>query len=304
MKGLIKKTEGLIAAPYTPYNNKGQLKTELIPAYAKYLKKCGVQGVFVNGTTSEGASLTIDERMRCASVWNTFKEEHFKVMIHVGHNSLKVCHKLAEHAQEINADAIGLISPNYFIPENIAALTAFNAEVAKAAPALPYYYYHMPAMTGVNFPMIDFLKLAEEKIPNLAGLKFTHEDLMDMKLCLEYGDRKYDILHGRDEILICGLVLGARGAIGSTYNYMAPLFLRIMTAFKQSDIALANELQMEAIKIIKVLIKYGGAVKAGKAFMRLVGLDFGNPRLPVLGLSSAEETNLCEELQALRFSRT
>ena len=76
--------------------------------------------------------------------------------------------------------------------------------------------------------------------PNLAGIKFTHEDLMDMRLCLEYAGQLYDVLHGRDEILIAGLSIGAKGAIGSTYNYMAPLFVRIMGAFRELDLKQAS----------------------------------------------------------------
>ena len=297
----MKKTEGLIAAPYTPFDQKGQINTNLIPSYAEYLKKSGVQGVFVNGTTGEGTSLTTEERMICAAEWIKHKGDHFKVIIHVGHNSLPVSIELAAHAENCGADAIGLIAPNFFKPESLSALVSLNAEVAQVAPTLPYYYYHIPALTGANYPMIDFLRLGEEQIPNLAGIKFTHEDLMDMKLCLEYADQKFDILHGRDEILICGMVLGAKGAIGSTYNYISPLFVRILNAIHNTDLTLGNKLQLEAIKIIQVLNKYGGAVKAGKAIMRMVGLDFGNPRLPVIGLSHSEEANLQKELEVIRF---
>ena len=60
-----------------------------------------------------------------------------------------------------------------------------------AAPGLPYFYYHLPTVTGANFPMIDFLQCAEGRNPYLAGIKFTHENLMDMKLYLEYADKKY-----------------------------------------------------------------------------------------------------------------
>jgi len=178
---------------------------------------------------------------------------------------------------------------------------AVNTHVAQAAPDLPYYYYHMPAMSGAFFPMVQFLELAEQSIPNLAGIKYTHEDLMEMKLCLEYGGQKFDILHGRDEILICGLALGVRGAIGSTYNYMAPLYIHLIEAFNKSNLAEANVLQYEAIRIIQVLNKFGGAVKAGKTILRMLGMDFGQPRLPVVPLSAAEEKQLQRELDQLGF---
>lgn len=297
----MKKTEGLVAAPYTPFDRSGSINPDIIPKYADYLKKCGVCGVFVNGTTGEGNSLSVEERISCASAWARQKSGNFRVIIHVGHDSVAVSRELAKHAREIGVDAIGLMASNFYKPDSLQALVALNVEVANTAPELPYYYYHMPAMTGLPFNMIDFLPLAEKKIPNLAGIKFTHEDLMDMKLCIEFSEKKFDILHGRDEILTCGLILGAKGAIGSTYNYVAPLFKRIIEAFDRADLGLANDLQMEAIRVIRVLVKYGGAVNAGKSIMRMVGLDFGDPRLPVMGLLPEEEKALQTDLKNLRF---
>ena len=295
------KIKGLIAASYTPFDNKGQLDVSLIPTYANVLKKSGVSGVFINGTTGEGASLTTSERIASANAWIKEKSDKFLVIVHVGHNSLMVSRELAAHAKTIQADGIGSMAPYFYKPTDIYSLVYHNAAIANAAPELPYFYYHIPSMTGVNFQMIDFLPEAEKQIPNLAGIKFTHDDLMDMKLCLEFANGKYNILHGRDEFLISGLVLGVQGAIGSTYNYMAPLYVKILDAFNRLDLKLANKLQHEAIKIIKVLIKYGGGVKAGKSFMRCVGIDCGSPRLPVIGLTQAEEAQLNKELQALRF---
>ena len=126
---------------------------------------------------------------------------------------------------------------------------------------------------------------------------------MDMKMCLEYKEGKYDILHGRDEILTCGLILGAKGAIGSTYNYMAPLFIQIMEKFKEKDLDTADKLQLKAIEIIRILHKYGGATRAGKTFMRIIGFDFGHPRLPVTKLTPSEEARLQEELDMVRFEK-
>ncbi len=295
------KIEGLIAAPYTPFDNKGELNTSIIPMYANYLKKCGVSGVFANGTTGEGASLTIEERKTNAEAWIKHKSPNFKIMIHVGHNSLKTSQQLAEHAETIEADGIGAMSAYFYKPESVSALVALNKELAASAPSMPYFYYHIPSMTGVNFPMIDFLKHADNQIPNFVGIKYTHEDLMDMKLCMEYGDGKYSILHGRDEILLSGLILGVKGAIGSTYNYITPLFLRIIKAFGRQDFTLANELQIKAMKIVEVLLKFGGGTRAGKSIMRLIGVDLGQPRLPLSPLSTEEEIQLGKDLEALRF---
>ncbi len=297
----MNKNIKLIAAPYTPFDDRGVLNPDAIPGYATYLKEAGIQGVFVNGTTGEGASMSPGERMKAAEAWCNEKDGSFRVLVHVGDNNINVCKQLASHAESIEADAIGLIAPNYFKPENLDALVRFNQEVASAAPALPYYYYHMPDMTGVNFPMINFLEKAGPLIPSLAGIKFTHSDLMDFCQCLDHGNGKFEIYHGRDEILLGGLALGAKGAIGSTYNYIGPLYNQLVGEFMEGDLTKAKTLQLEAIKIVKILIKYGGAVKAGKAIMRAIGFDFGQPRLPVVGYSPELEKMLVSELRKTAF---
>ena len=297
----MQKIHGLIAAPFTPFDKRGQLNKTIIPTYAAYLKKNGVRGVFVNGTTGECASLSREERMLAAEMWVEVKDPQFKVFVQVGHDSLPEVQQLARHAEEIGSDGIGVLPPIYFKPKDVTSLVAYNIEIARMVPRLPYFYYHIPRMTGVNFPMIDFLREAEKDIPNLAGIKYSHQDFMDMKLCLEYENQKYNVLPGIDEILICGLAMGVTGAIGSTYNYINPLFLKIIESFNNGNLKIAQELQFEVIKIVQVLIKYGGGAEAGKAFMRLVGLDFGHPRLPTIRLSDFDESQLKSDLNAVGF---
>ena len=295
------KLQGLIAAPYTGFNPDESLNLDIIESYATYLKQVNVTGVFVNGTTGEGVSLSTEERLQTAEEWIKYKDENFKVLIHVGHDSLTTAQQLARHAQALGADGIGAMAPPFMKTKTLVDLIHFNAAIASAAEALPYYYYHIPSMTGAHYQMIDFLTLAHQQIPNIAGIKFTHEDFMDMKLCIEFENQAYTILHGRDEILLAGLALGVKGAIGSTYNYLAPLYHRIMAAFSNDDLALADELQFKAIQFVQVLIKHGGGVCAGKSIMKLVGLDFGMPRLPNKGLTKEEEETLFSDLTILGF---
>ena len=295
------KIEGLIAAPYTPFDYDGELNTSIIPVYANYLKESGAGGVFVNGTTGEGASLSTNERKSNAECWLEQRSSDFKVMVHVGHNSLKVAQDLASHAQKFDADATGAMSPNFFKPQTISSLLSFTQEIASSAADIPFFFYHIPSMTGVDFTMIDFLKKAHNKIPNLAGIKYTHNDFMDMRTCIDFLDNKYTILHGRDEVLICGLVLGIKGAIGSTYNYISPLFIKLLESFHNGNMEEANRLQMKAIEIVQILLKYGGGTRAGKAIMRMVGIDLGQPRKPVSILSRDEESQICRDLEAVDF---
>lgn len=235
-----------------------------------------------------------------AEAWVAAKPSALSVIVHVGHLSLGEARLFARHAQDIGVDAVAAISPSFFKPTAIGELVAWCAQVASAAPTLPFYYYHMPAMTGVTIHATEFLNSVNGQIPNLAGVKFTHENLMDFVRSAEHGGGKYNILFGRDEILLSALALGARGAVGSTYNFATPLYRRIIDAFDRGDLAAARRDQTRAMEFIGTLDRHGG-LAAGKSVMKLIGLDCGPVRLPLRTLSERDEISLRDDLEHIGF---
>lgn len=278
---------GLIAAPFTPMYPDGGLHLEMIPDYHAMLVDNGVNGAFICGSTGEGVSLTMEEKMVVAEAWAAANREqqNFIVMQLLGGTCLADCKKLAEHSAAIGLDAVSFIAPFYFKPASVEMLAACCAEVAAAAPELPFYYYHIPVLTGVNFPMIDLLKAVDGRIPNFAGIKYTHEDFMDYLSCRNYANGKYDLLWGRDETFLSALAIGAKGAVGSTYNYAAPIYHQLMDAYQAGDMEKATAIQQKSIDMIQLLGKYGG-IATGKSFMKLIGMDCGEYRLPVKNMDA------------------
>lgn len=297
----MKHIKGLVAAPFTPFGKNGKIDFGTIEKLASSLVANKVVGAFVCGTTGEGVSMTTAERMRVAERWQACAGNKLRVIVHVGHTSLGDSRALAAHAQKIGASAIGSMAPYCFKPSNVEDLVAFCAEIAAAAPDMPFYYYHIPCVTGVTIPAFDFLRVAADRIPNLAGVKFTHENLMDFASCVRWEGGRFDALYGRDEMLLSGLAMGAQGAIGSTYNYAAPVYHRIMAAFAHGDMAAAQTEQARANAMISVLIRYGGMPPAGKAFMKAIGLDCGTARLPLRSLTDEQAEALRAEAEAAGF---
>lgn len=290
--------EGLIAAPFTPFDAFGEVNTAMIGRLQQFYKDNGIAGVFICGTTGESSALTFEEKKKLFGEWSKYKTNNFKIIGFLGGTSVKDCQKLARVAKDCSLDAISITAPYYFKPTGVPELAAFCGEVA-AATDLPFYYYHIPAFTDVYYNMYDLLQLVDGQIPNFAGIKFTYENVMDFQRCLEFKNRKYDILWGRDEMLLSALVIGAKGAVGSTYGFMSPLFRQIIDAFNQSDIEKARRLQLKAIDYITFLHRYGGST--GKAFMKAVGMDCGNYRLPVRNLSDEQMQQFMTELKATDF---
>jgi N-acetylneuraminate lyase len=297
---MTQRLTGLIAAPHTPMHPDGRLKLEVIEKQAEFLARNRVTGAFVCGSTGESMSLTVPERMEVAARWCKAAPGDFPVIVHVGHTCLADCKALAAHAQESGASAIAAMAPFFFKPGAVEDLVSFCVEVAAAAPGLPFYYYHIPSLTGVGFAMFDFLSVAARRIPTLAGIKFTHEDLIDYGRCVDFEDGRFDVLFGRDECLLAGLALGATGGVGSTYNFAAPVYLRIIGAFRAGRMDEARRDQARAREMVVVFIRFGGLV-AGKAMMKLVGLDCGPVRPPLSNLTPEQFDAMRVELDRIGF---
>lgn len=297
----FERFDGLIAAPFTPMNGDGSINLTAIAKYADYVANQGVVGVFICGTTGEGVSMTVAERKSVAEEWVKVAGERLKVIVHVGCNCQKDSMALAAHAQECGAYAIASIAPNFYKPDCVEDLIEFFAPVAASAPKLPFYYYNMPSMSGVILPVEKFLALGKERIPNLAGVKFTHNNLMEMNACLHYNDGEFEVLHGYDEILLSGLAIGAKAGVGSTYNYAGKIYNNILKAFNDGDLQKAREYQMYSVEIVKILIKYGGGVLCGKAIMNLVGVPCGECRSPLHKFTQSEYDSLKKDLDSIAF---
>ena len=273
----MKKLTGLIAAPFTPFDQFGEVNYHQIDLMAEVLRQNQVQGAFICGSTGEGPSLTHVEKIKIFERWGSLKNDKLQIIAMLGGTCLKEVQELARESVSNQLDAIAILPPYYFRPSSVEQLIDFCQEAAKCAPELPFYYYHIPSLTGVYLSMVEFLEKAAPKIPNLAGIKFSHSDIMDFHSCKMFEDGKYTMLWGMDEALLSGLVVGADGAVGSTYNYAAPLYLEILKNFRLGNIAECEALQRLSVRMVKILIKYGGN-SAGKGFMKLIGLDCGDYR--------------------------
>ena len=291
---------GLIVPPFTPMAADGRLDLGRIDGLAEAFGRAGLRGVFVCGTTGECLSLTVSERMQVAECWQSAAGDKLTVIVHVGHNCLAECKALAGHAAKIGAHAVAAFGPSYFRPRCAEDLTAFCAEVASAAGKLPFYYYHIPSMTGVDLPLYDFLQAAGKQIPNLAGAKYADNDLADFVRCLRMDRGRFDVLFGSEEILLSALVLGGRGAVGMSYNFAAPLYLRILEAFDAGRVDAAQQDQHRAAQLAEVLNRFGH-LPAEKAIMKMIGLDCGPVRLPLRDLSEKQCGEMRRELEKIGF---
>ncbi|XP_054567940.1 N-acetylneuraminate lyase isoform X3 [Eptesicus fuscus] len=290
-----KNLQGLVAATITPMTEHGDfLVTDTVPTatdmnpdtvgreinlsvigqYVDYLvEKQGVKNIFVNGTTGEGLSLSISERRRVAEEWVTKGRNKLdQVVIHVGALSLKESQELAKHAAEIGADGIAVIAPFFLKPQD-----KVRAE--------------------------ELLDGIQEKIPTFQGLKFSDTDLLDFGQCVDQNrQRQFAFLFGVDEQLLSALVMGATGAVGSTYNYLGQKTNQMLEAYERKDLSSALNYQFCIQRFINFVVKLGFGVSQTKAIMTLVsGIPMGPPRLPLQRASKEFIDNAEAKLKSLGF---
>ena len=298
----MEKIIGLIDAPFTPFDENGEINLAPIPRYADMLQRNGLKGVFINGSSGEGYMLTEEERMKLAEAWVAAAPKDFKVIVHVGSTCIKSSRRLAAHAQEIGAWGTGAMATPFPRIGRIEELVAYCEEIAGGAPNLPFYFYHIPAFNNAYLSMLDLLKAVDGRIPNFAGIKYTFESLYEYNRCLRYKDGKYDMLHGQDEtILPCLAMGGAKGGIGGTTNYNGKVLTGIIDVWNAGDLDKARELQNFAQDVIDVICHFRGNIVGGKRIMKLIGLDLGKNRVPFQNMTDEEEAQMKKELEAISF---
>jgi N-acetylneuraminate lyase len=298
---LQQRMHGLIAATHTPFHEDGSLNLSVIERQAEHLLENKVSWAFIGGSTGESHSLTLEERRALTQRWSEVaRGSQLRVVVHVGANCLADAKTLAAQAEGCGAAAISALCPSYFKPRSLELLIASMAEIAHAATRTPFYYYDIPQLTNVSFSMPDFLAQARDRVPTLAGIKFSHPDLMAYQLCLRAEAGAWDIPFGCDEFLLAAVALGAQGAVGSTYNFAANVYHRVLAAVQRGDLKSAQNEQFRSVQLVQLLASYG-YMGAAKGVMSMLGVPVGPARLPNGKLSTSQYTELQEKLTALGY---
>jgi len=292
---MVLDIKGLISAPHTPFNADGSLAPQQVAPQADWLVKSGVVGAFIGGTTGEWCSMTTDERKVLFDAWSQADAKITRIG-HVGHNSQQDAAALAAHAAKCGFDAISGVAPSFLKPGSAQAVADYFAPIAAAGDGLPFYIYHIPGLSGVGVPAHEQVEACAKGVPHFAGFKFTDPDLFAYARCMQrFGDR-FEFMWGVDEILLAALPYGAQSAVGSTYNYAAPIYNHMIAAYRAGDMARARHEAGRSVALVDLLLEYG-VMQAGKALMTLRGVECGPTRLPVPPITEAKRDELFERVQ-------
>ena len=294
----------VLHAPMTPFTASGAVNISAVPALVRDAAASGVNFVFVVGGMGQFDLLTIAERKAVATVWvEEGRPLGLYVCVHVGATAQADAVELAAHAASIGADAVASLPPFYERPATAQALAGWLAPIAAAAGPLPFFYYHIPANTAVALSMSSFFPAAVERIPTFAGVKFVSTDLVDFQeLVTNYGPLSPSplALLFAPEPKLAGVALGATGVVLAE-SFFAGTWLRMCHAVKGGDWEAARKEQAWKARIVAIFAGFPGADAERTVYRKLIGLDMGPPRAPVLPLDDADYATLTGLLDAEGF---
>ena len=288
----------LIAAVHTPMREDTSLHCERVVAQAEFLRRRRVSGVLVCGTTGEGPLLTTDERKVLLEAWMDARSIGEPVLVNVGHSSLMEARILARHAASCAVDGICMHAPTFFKPHGTDALIDCCATVAAEAPETPFYYYHLPRMTGVRVRMTSLLLRARDAVPTLHGIKYSDSIMSEFEACLKLRGGRFKMYFGSDELMFGAIALGCTRAIGATYNFAASHYRDLAAAIQAGELNRARELATTVTGLCQALAE-SGDVPSSKAIMQSFGLDLGPPRRPLRPLTVGDIRRLEMQLDSL-----
>jgi N-acetylneuraminate lyase len=248
----MKKIHGIVPALITPYGNDGKILESSLEALIEKTIGEGVHGFYVGGSTAEAFLLSDAERKLLIDTVTSHVNGRRFVISHVGSISTDTACDLARHAERAGADAVSAIPPFYY---NFSAeeIMSHYLEIADSTN-LPVILYNFPGFSGVTIDRQTMPRLFED--PRIIGIKHTSLDLHQLER-IRATTPSFVTLNGHDEVFLPALALGVDGAVGSTYNVMGSLFVRIFDLFRDGKMDEARTLQVQANNVIDVLVEVG-----------------------------------------------
>ena len=208
---------GLIAPLLTPFNDDGSIAIELFVDHAHSLLEAGCVGLAPFGTTGEGPSIAMVERVAAVDALIEGGLPPEQLIIGTGTPSVIDTIALTSHAADSGAAGVLVLPPFYFRTAESDGLADFFGQVAEAA-AIPIFLYHIPQVAGIGLPSNLIRSLARTH-PNIVGIKDSTGDW-------EHTRQLFDIPHfivypGSELSLLEALAAGAPGCISATANVNA-----------------------------------------------------------------------------------
>jgi 4-hydroxy-tetrahydrodipicolinate synthase len=288
MSAALDQLRGSVPPLVTPFKNGAVDYDTYARLVAMQIEK-GSHGILVNGTTSEPAMLTIEERNKLVDVALSVAAKRVPIVAATGSQSLAETQKLSEHAAKAGADALLIVTPYYTRPPQ-RGLVAYYLEVAKISD-LPWMVYHIPGRTAVSVTL-DTLKELKAKSPAFVGMKHAVNDLGFVSECLAAFGPEFKIFVGLEELSFPMMAVGACGLMNAVGNLCPGVLREMCEAVWNNDLASARVLHQRLFEINQAVFFDTNPIPIKYMMKRLGILPTNEHRLPMVPAAPELEKRL------------
>ena len=238
----------------------------------------GSHGILVNGTTSEPASLTVEERNRIVEIAVRTAAGRVPVVAATGSQSLAETEALTDHAVRAGADALLIVTPYYSKPPQ-RGLIDYYLRIAERHDT-PWMVYHIPGRTAVSVTL-DTFKQLKDRSPTFVGMKHAANDLGFVTECLAEFGSDFRIFVGLEELSFPMMAIGACGLMNAVGNLRPDMLARLCEAVWASDIPAARALHDRLLEINQAVFFDTNPIPIKYMMKRLGIIPDNGHRLPM-----------------------
>jgi len=285
---------GLIAPLLTPFNDDGSIALDLYVDHAHRLLKAGCVALTPFGTTGEGPSIAIEERINAVDALVGGGVSGQQLVIGTGTPSVVDTIALTQHAADLGAAAVLVLPPFYFRSALQEGLEDYFAQVATAA-SIPVYLYHIPQVAGIGIPPSLVRALAHSHT-NIVGIKDSTGDWEHTRHLFDVPD--FIVYPGSELPLLEALAAGGPGCISATANTNAAAIAQVIASWRLGRHDRARE-EHAVVSDVRRVIQQFSPIQAQKALLarRTEDARWSNLRAPLRPLDRNSLSRLLGELE-------
>ena len=272
----------LLTAMVTPFNADGSVNCEAAADFAEWLLANGSDGLVVEGSTGEAATMFMDEKIAVLKAVVERVNGRAPVIVGAGTNCTASTLELINAVEACGVDGLLVVGPYYNKPTQEGYYQHFAA-VAKSTN-LPIIVYNVPGRTGSNIEPKTVARLAAE-FPNIVAVKEAAGNVAQTAELFRVLPENVTIYSGDDGLVLPFMSVGARGVISVLGNIGGQMLQDVMQLYSEGKVVEAAELNKKLVPLANSLFIESNPIPVKYAVTKVTGIDAGAPRLPLTPLS-------------------
>ncbi len=285
----------LLTAMVTPFNADGSINYEAGADFADWLLANGSDGLVVEGSTGEAATMDMDEKIKFMQTIVARVNGRAKIVAGAGTNCTASTIDLVKKMEACGVDGVLVVGPYYNKPTQEGYYQHFAA-VAKATK-LPIIVYNVPGRTGGNIAPETVARLAAD-FSNIVAIKEAAGNVAQTAELYRVLPEDFSIYSGDDGLILPFLSVGACGLISVLANVNGNILQQLMQAYSEGRVKDAADLNKVMVPLAKAMFIESNPIPIKAAVTKVTGIDAGDPRLPLTPISAAAEAKLDAALKA------